>query len=472
MKWVWMVLIVLIVLIGCRKQSSNARFVTAMEVDLVWDEEPGTFEQELDFELVDGDDDRNIYSAAHGFLVTLSADTPVGDMPTWDIQLDCYVGHSDLGGGGGDIWDTTAPNGKKYGYVTAFEREGATWDYGDGHATAVTDENGQAWFYVGLGCPMRDDWVPGWEWPDVVSTAVDVDIFLKRPGVDIENENYCDFVRAAGEGYWADNGVYAKSFSSTEPVTKADPGGMRRQLEAIQAKMRKRFPPKPPRDAPDDYPLLGEACDGVRWESDGVTFLGECWKQLVYDDGWKWRDFAYLLGINGPRLSEPNACIDRLSLSFPYAYFCKLELADTNDINDVEYTVTLESKDPAGNVVSWRPVKMFPFRVYDEVVIARTEFIVGIDDKANECRAYDRWGEPGTFIYMVHDGYLVVVADGNSADFNFDGQVDLEDFSLFADKWMLDVFDADFDLLFDTTLDGEIGPGDIAVFMENWLGTR
>jgi len=136
---------------GCDSQSSSAKLADGITASL-W-HIPGDTDEPwmLDKWSVSAGAGHDIYSAAHGYTVKVESDTGVGWAVASGVRVDAYVLESfDLFSSDRRycIWDKTAPNGEYYGFVKGYPEGTATWDWGEQHATAITNANGCFSYWV------------------------------------------------------------------------------------------------------------------------------------------------------------------------------------------------------------------------------------------------------------------------------------------------------------------------------------
>lgn len=417
---------------------------------------------------------RDIYTAAFGYVVSVGGD----GMPVSGVRVDCYVEHCDITGAHYDIWAKMAPIGKPYGYVYGYPRNTSTWDFDESHATVKTNSDGKAAFFIGLGDPNENNTNYSWLWPsagnDMVLTGVKLRFVVPRRVGDLVYECHCYFIRYQYAGFWlpAGAGVFDNSASLLVPPPEIWPLSIDDEMVSmievtIEPTIKMRI------DKPEEYPLLFKKKPMIH-AAESWTYEGGEWAQLVWDaaQGWIWVTPTVMRALVSPNPEDPNDAISMLSVSEPYAFFCDVAVNDADKYKADTHTVLLMSKTESGGLVSVRRIWM---QVYDRDqnrLLMKSEYIVPIDDRMGEGRYYDWWGYPGTFIYVAENGYLELMVDDFYGDFNFDGFINLKDFSLFANKWGQGLTNEGYDLIYDGTQDGQTDLGDLRVFAENWLTAR
>ena len=472
MKKIYLMMLLCFIM-GCEEtQSPNAKYLNDFTVALWY--EPGVTGSawNLDKWMVSEGYGQDIYTAAFGYVVTVGGD----GMPISGIRVDCYTEKEPSSFFQDDIWEEEAPIGKPYGFVAAYPKSGSTWDFNESHATVKTNSDGKAAFFIGLGDPNEKNTESGWLWPsgnNEVVTGVNLKFVVHKSGADLVKECFCYFVRHEGDSFWAipntATGVFYSSASWLIPYSTASSSLMGEEVLPIKEVVESEV--KPRVFGPEDYSSVIKGGPMAYVAELGTYENGE-WAQSVDPNRDTWVAFNSMKVLVSPNLEDPNDGNDMLSASEPYVFFYDVTVDNAEQYNAVKYTFLLISKTEGGEVVSWRPIWM---QVYDRNqtwLATVSEYIVPIDSRVGEGRYYDRKGRPGTLIYVAENGYLELKQDDYYGDFNYDGRVDLKDFSMFAGKWGKGLVDEDYDLIFDATEDGQTNVNDLREFVGNWLGVR
>ena len=481
---------------GCGPWSPNSRFVDGVETTLY--SYGGYPPWELDVWDINYDGSET-YGAGFGFVCEVS----IGSTTLAGIIIECMIyDHSDPVGISYDIWDQTAPNGEKYGYVTGLLN--GTWDFDGGIATARTNGDGQCVFFVGLGNPLsgivlQSD--PGYEWPgdnELVSTLVEIKLILRRHSGEIVNDAHMFFFKAQYQGFeepfggiignsWSALGEWSGAFLSGEESITFDDGITLRvtpitiDFEEIWEPKRAPYEYDPPFETSQFVSLSNDPNDPNAPEDpydppylgDGWTFLEGSWSQLVFMPyGWDWVEATELGALWLSNSGDPNDSTLLMTYSNPYAFWCVMNVEMAHEMNAFSHSLLLISKDSDGQQVSWLPIKMNVVFVDMNIVTIVSDFIVPMQYPEDEGLYHDLWGMPYVAIYVPDGGHLEIKRDNFYGDFNSDSFVDELDYSMLTSMWQLDPNDATFDLIYDADHNGRIGPNDLRAFTGNWLGVR
>jgi len=467
---------------GCDSQSPNARYLSGMEVLLMRDS--GGNRWQLDhWNVWDEIEGQDIFSARFGFLIKAQLSVGPSTITVAGVRVDCYIEHCDPTGGPYDIWDSTTPNGEKYGFVKGYPSLGSHWNHAEAHASVKTNADGWAWFYIGLGDPDNDD-DPDYLWPQgcstMVSTGVKSRFVIRRSNGDIVRECHCYFIRGQCAGFWwPDNmGVWDTSYSSLDPAPEIWPLSPPAENPYNVGYEEIRIQEIEPRNCPpNEYPIELEENPLPLDSNESWVYESRGWWQLIWNPdmgGWIWVQPDYLVSLISP---DPNILYDGseiLTMCEPYSFLCNVYHEDAGLCDSLAHTVIVKSKTADGNDVSWRPVYMVVYGIYPDQneILFYSEYIVPIDSPVGEGRYMDWYGWIGTLIYVPEGGYLVMEVDPFYGDFNFDGIVNFKDFNHFAYFWQQDITCRGYDLMLDGTRDGRTTVEDLRLFAENWLKER
>jgi len=483
---------------GCDDASGVVRFIQGLEIELF---DNGGASNQLDAWSIGTEE---IYGAAFGYSCRLESD----GIPLTGIRIECHVlNHFDPVGFGWDIWDEFAPNGERYGYLRSVPA--GNWDEDEQIATAYTDASGECLFIFGLGDPDTGFEIgnTGYLWPDGsdgVSTLVEVRFIIRKAYGDIVTDCFMVFFRAQYQNFWEpDGGVFGNSFSALTAwgghLYGMDKSGgdikmdseMTGELELGEVALGRKFL------------YTGESSDksgtpGLILNDPNVSgceYLGGVWIKWYLGYGWGYVDGLIATWIsnfdsptdpNGvipdPNILNPAAIMLAMDLSQPCAFLCAFDTdIDANDLENalaLTHTGVVIAVDSEGQKVSQLPIKLYVYDVSGTVVCLTTDFILPMEFPEQQGEYYDSWGNSYAAIYVPEGGHLEVVKDSFFGDFDFDGDVDNEDYGLFKARWNRIAFEppdpnkADYDLMYDADYDGRTGVSDLKMFMDNWLEIR
>ncbi len=458
------------VIAGCDSQSSDARLHDELPVSLFfWPE--GWLDWQLDVWDVsqDGDD---IFGAGFGYLCKLQKE----GVEVGGIKLNLYVTeHLDPSGYGYDIWDATAPNGEKYGFVSSIPS--GTWDYDEGKGTARTCPDGEVVFFVGLGNPgasgpgYENELDFGYEWPDTVCSLVNIKVEMPKYSGSLETAGSMSFLRVPYQNFWGENGVIVTSQSFLNGGMAASggletEGGPSKFNKAKELRLRGSVDMN---DVPEwDFTTEESGGGGLYGYSQGL------WHQRVCVGGvWQWIQPEILVPLWLADPCDPNDATDLVSWCEPYSFFAEVYTSEAFFANSESHTVLVVAKDSEGNEVAQLPVKMHVATRYYPNILFRSGWIIPMEFLMEQGVYVDYWGSAVVAIYVPEYGHLEIQVDEFYGDFNFDGVVDFRDYALLVNQLNKNVWDYDdVDLMFDVTRDGYVNFDDLTIFIENWLNER
>lgn len=225
------------------------------------------------------------------------------------------------------------------------------------------------------------------------------------------------------------------------------------------------FDPNENNPSGSDLPMFGE----------GWKYLDGVWRKWYPGYGWYYVNGMVATWIAD--LDDPDEVMLAMDLSQPYVFLCSFEVEDIENVQVWSHTGMVRSVDSAGQKVSQLPVGLYVYGISGNVVYLASNFILPMEFPEQQGEYYDRWGNPYAAIYVPEGGYLEIVKDDFYGDFNFDGDVNNEDYGAFAIRWNDDVFrlhDPNFayDLMYDADYDGQTDVSDLMYFSDNWLEIR
>ena len=203
--------------------------------------------------------------------------------------------------------------------------------------------------------------------------------------------------------------------------------------------------------------------------------MASTWRKWYPGYGW-W----YVNGIVATWISDienPAEVMLSMDLSQPYVFLCLFEVEEIATVQAMRHTGLVISKNDVGQRMSQLPMEMYIYNIAGNLVFLATNFILPMEFPEQQGEYYDRWGNSYAAIYVPEGGHLEVVKDDFYGDFNFDGDVNNEDYGLFVIRWNDDVFglyDPNFayDLKYDADYDGQTDISDLMYFADNWLRAR
>jgi len=228
--------------------------------------------------------------------------------------------------------------------------------------------------------------------------------------------------------------------------------------------------------------ILDPNCPWIEGPSVPVPLFGEGWRYL--DGTWrKWYPGYGWYLVNGivatwiSDIENPIEVMLAMDLSQPYVFLCMFEVDDIENVQAMVHTGMVVSKNDTGQKVSELPIELYIWDISANQVYLATNFILPMEFPEQQGEYYDRWGNSYTAIYVPEGGHLEVEADDFYGDFNFDGEVNHEDYGLFAVRWNENVFSPHdpnkaYDLMYDADYDGQTDMSDLIYFSDNWLETR
>lgn len=444
---------------------------------------------------------RDIYGVAHGFVIEL-LDEYNERLKQKEIRIDIEpVGHwSPLYNR--DLWEETAPGGKKYGFLKVFPEAGS--GVFDGVLHGRTTSDGLLFVFAGLGDPEGTfdptaPLDPDYEWPGPggsYSDCVDTVVQLKMtsPGRLTPVQpiySWCNYLRVQYQNFWWPEGagVYHRSKQGIGKLTPPssmiqsdDPNTIEQSAGMFDMSL---FDSSGPKLTPSNYPRVTPDTKRSAMTyvtASGVTLNALDLTQLRWDPdiGWAYFPLREGQGLPGYWIAEPNDpndIIDMLSGSEPYAFWADVTLPEPFYGDTATTTVILRAVDRENVVQSKIPFVMtLVGKSPDNLTVTFLSdwFIVSIDP---DFHGYyqDQWQNPYTVLYMPEQTHPELAPPEIFGDFNADDRVDFYDLALFADHWLDSVHDpnTNYDALFEQpyTWDGEISILELKAFAEHWLST-
>ena len=498
MKALNLSLLLLLLIIGCDSQSPNAKFIDGDGTSIGLVGVAGLPLSALDAWWVKPDSSGSeIYSASFGYKCTLEVD----GVEVNGIKVLCRItNYGDPTGGDYDIWDKTAPNGKKYGFVAS--QPPGSWDYGEGIASTRTGAGGKCIFFIGLGSPVGT-LVPDFDWPGgcgtMVSTMVEVKFVIPKWNGNIEKECYMYFVRAQCGDFWEPY-PYGVIDNSHSYLVKYPNGTYSMSGEGVTIKL-EQVDIMPEKTTKTAAPLAREWKPPTTWQpsltspilpftstaevSESWEYLKGHWEQynLVwcgcgmpwYPWDWHWHfspaEELVVLWMADP--ADPCDGAGLVSYAEPYAFFCKVQFYMESEVVDVIFThihtVILKSKDEFGDVAAWLPINMYVYDIqwpYYHYIYLWSNGVVAIEHTAGQGYYRDYWGYPFAVIYVPDNGYLEIEVDDFYGDFNFDGVVNFVDYAMLLNYMGKGLTDEYYNLMYDADHDGQTTTKDLAIFFQ------
>lgn len=229
--------------------------------------------------------------------------------------------------------------------------------------------------------------------------------------------------------------------------------------------------------------ILDPNCSWIEGPLAPIPLFGEGWQYII--GGWrKWYPgfgWYYVDGIIATWLSDidnPDEVMLAMDLSQPYVFLCVFEVDEIASVQTFQHTGMVVAKDSLGRKVSELLISLYVWDISGNTVFLATNFILPMEFPEQQGEYRDRWGNSYAAIYVPEGGHLEVTGDDFYGDFNFDGAVDNEDYSLFAVRWNESVFEPigdpnkAYDLMYDADYDGQTDMSDLMYFVDNWLETR
>lgn len=442
---------------------------------------------------------RDISCVAHGFFIELRDEFNerlYSEGVRIDIEVvDHWSIFSYL-----DLWDQTAPNGKKYGFLRVLPEAGSA--VYDGVLHGRTNSAGSLLIYAGLGDPavILDDNAPldlGYEWPgpggsynDCVGTVVQLKITVPGRGPPVQPIYvWCRYVRGQYQNFWwpADQGVYNYSIQGigelslgSSGIQSPDPNTVEQSVTMSDLSL---YDSPAPKLTPSNYPRVTSDTNPSAMgyvTASGVSLDAIDLTQLRWDPDIGW---AYFLvgseeGLPGHWIAEPNDpndIIELLSVSQPYAFWADITLPEPFYGDTATTTVILRAVDRANVVQSKIPLAMtLVEKSLDNLTLTFLSdwFIVSVDPNFHGYYQ-DQWQNPYTVLYFPEQTHPDLDFPEIFGDFNADDKVDFYDFALYADHWQDSVEDPNtsYDAMYEdpNTWDGEISTIELKAFTEHWL---
>ncbi|MBA7474979.1 hypothetical protein ES707_10342 [subsurface metagenome] len=455
---------------------------------------------------------RDICSVAHGFVLEL-LDENNERLEQKEIRIDIEaVDHwSQLYDR--DLWDQTAPGGKKYGFLNVFLKAGS--EVYDGVLHGRTNKYGLLATYAGLGDPKAtsDPTAPldlDYEWPgpggsynDCVDTVVQLKMTIPGRVPPLQPIFvWCNYLRVPYQNFWRPEGqgVYHYSIQGTGQLSSAsdmiqsdDPNTIEQSVNIFDLSL---YESAGPKLTPSKYPrvpsgtkpsLSAKFLKALRSAmtyvtASGVTLDSLDLTQLKWDPdiGWAYFPLEEGQGLPGYWIAEPNDpndIIEMLSGTYPYAFWAVITLPEPFYGDTATTTVILRAADRENVVQSKIPLTVtLVSKSPDNLTLTfRSDwFVVSVDP---DFHGYyqDQWQNLYTVLYMPEQTHPNLGPPGIFSDFNADDRVDFYDFALFANHWQDSVHDPNtgYDALYEQpdTWDGKINTTELKAFVEHWLWT-
>ncbi len=453
---------------------------------------------------------RDICSVAHGFMIEL-LDERNERLEQKDIRIDIEaIDHwSPLYDR--DLWDQTAPGGKKYGFLNIFLKPGS--EVYDGVLHGRTNDAGLLLTYAGLGDPKAssDPTAPldlDYEWPgpggsysDCVDTFVQLKMTIPGRFPPLQPIYvWSNYLRVPYQNFrWPEGqGVYHSSIQGKGKLTPGssviqsdDPNTIEQPANMFDMSL---FESPGPKLTPSNYPrvtpgtkrslinfvkaMFTKAMTYVT--TSGVTLDSLDLTQLRWDPdiGWAYFPLRAGQGLPGYWIAEPNDPNDipeMLTGSQPYAFWAVITLPEPFYGDTATTTVILRAVDRDNVVQSKIPFTMTLVEKSPDnmtVTFLSDWFIVSVDP---DFHGYYQDQEQNTYtvLYFPEQTHPELGPPEIFGDFNADDKVDFYDFALFADHWLDSAHDPNtgYDALYEEpyTWDGEINTTELKAFAEHWL---
>ncbi|MBA7632456.1 hypothetical protein ES703_40002 [subsurface metagenome] len=471
----------------------------------------------------DDTEGRDICSVAHGFWIEL-LDKDKERLEQKDIRIDIEVDEHWSQLYDRDIWDQTAPGGKKYGFLNEFLKPGS--EVYDGVLHGRTNLAGTFIAYAGLGDPKAssDPTAPldfDYEWPgpggsysDCVDTVVQLKMTIPGrltplPPIYVWSNYtrvpYQNFKWPKGEGvYHSSMQGIGKLRSASDMIPSPDPNTIEQSAGVIADSLGlpagmfdlSLFESPGPKLTPSKYPRVTPATKRSLIDiltamvaraityvtTSGVTLNSLDLTQLRWDPdiGWAYFPLEPGRGLPGYWIAEPNDpndIIEMLSGLYPYAFWAVITLPEPFYGDTATTTVILRATDRENVVQSKIPLTMTLVEKSPDnltVTFLSDWFVVSVDP---DFHGYyqDQWQNTYTVLYMPEQTHPELGPPEIFGDFNADDKVNFYDFALFADHWQDSAHDPNtgYDALYEEpyTWDGKINTTELRAFAEHWLWT-
>ena len=501
-RWGLCVVTCLVILFnrGCGDTQSNERMdVHGLSVQL--GRRPDQTDSAFPDRWAVSDDPQGSYicGVAHGFVINL-LDEHNELRESEGVRIDIEVVDHWSTPGFRDLWDQTAPNGKKYGFLKVYPEAGS--GVYDGVLHGRTNSTGSLLVYAGMGDPEGtfDDDAPldmGYAWHDPgssssewVDTVVQLKISIPGKGLPIKPIYvWCWYVRVQYQNFWwpEEMGVYHRSIqgigkltSGSNMIQSDDPNTIDQSVTMPDLALYDSATPKP---APSNCPRVTPATKHSAMTyvtSPGVPLDFLDLTQLRWDPdiGWTYFPVEYGEGLTGHWIAEPNDpndIIEMLSVSQPYAFWADVTVTEPFYGDTATTTVILRAMDRENVVQTKIPLAMtLVEKSPDNMTLTFLSdwFIVSVDPNFHGYYQ-DQWQNPYTVIYMPEQTHPDLDFPEIFGDFNADDKVDFYDFALYADHWQNSVDDPNtgYDAMYEdpNTWDGEISTSELKAFTEHWL---
>ncbi len=443
----------------------------------------------------------DICGVAHGFVLEL-LDEYNQRLNREDIRIDIeVVGHwSPLYNR--DLWEETAPGGKKYGFLRVFPEAGS--GIYDGVLHGRTNDRGLLAVYAGLGdpegtfnpaAPLDPDYKwpgPGGSYSDCVDTVVQLKMTAPGRLTPVQPiYGWCNYLRVQYQNFlWPEGaGVYHRSKQGigqkTPPssmIQSDDPNTIEQSAGIFDMSL---FGSPGPKLTPSNYlrvtPDTKRSAMGYVTAS-GATLNSLDLTQLRWDPdiGWAYFPLEPGQGLAGHWIAEPNDpndIIEMLSVSYPYAFWADVTLPEPFYGDTATTTVILRAVDRANVVQSKIPFTMTLVEKSPDnlTVTFRSDWLIVSIEPDFHGYYQDQWQNLYTVLYMPEQTHPDLAPPEIFGDFNADDRVDFYDFALFADHWQDSVHDPNtgYDAMYEPpdTWDGKINTTELRAFTEHWLST-
>ena len=218
-------------------------------------------------------------------------------------------------------------------------------------------------------------------------------------------------------------------------------------------------------------PVPGLPISGEGWE-----YVSGAWEKWHPYYGWWYVDGVVATWISD--IDNPDEVTLVMDLSYPYSFVCVFEVEEIASVQTFQHTGTVISINSTGQKVSQLPIELYVYYISGNLVYLATDFILPMEFPEQQGEYYDSRGNSYAAIYVPQGGHLEIVKDNFYGDFNFDGEVNNEDYGLFAARWSKSVFEPigdpnyAYDLKYDADHDGQTDISDLMWFSDNWLEVR
>jgi hypothetical protein len=197
------------------------------------------------------------------------------------------------------------------------------------------------------------------------------------------------------------------------------------------------------------------------------------WCILKYDYFWEEMAFVPISKLIARWIedpNDPNEAIDLMTYCNPYVYVYDYNEVGIGDYNALTHTAVIKSIDVNGIEIDRIAIKLYVKELQQDSCRLVSDFIVPMEFAVDRGIYYDAWGNKYIGIQILKEGHLEISPIDNYGDFDIDYESDLEDFVLFSKQWGIDIFDSNYDFMFDENQDGIIDYEDFYMFIENYLG--